>query len=371
MIKILIIFGTRPEAIKIIPVIKEMNKIPGIFKVTLCVTAQHREMLDQVLKLFEIKPDIDLNLMLKNQTLYSLSARIIERVSDLLIKLKPDLVLVQGDTTTAMAVALSAFYQKIPIGHIEAGLRTEDIYNPFPEEVNRRLISSLATFNFAPTKIAVAALKSEGIKEEKIFLTGNTIVDALNMIVPKLEKPNFKCSQNNKKLILVTAHRRENFGKPLLHICKALKKIVEKNKNIEIIYPVHLNPNVRKIVYKELHNRERIRLIPPVNYDELIALLLNSYLVLTDSGGIQEEAPTFGKPVLVMRDKTERPEGIESGIAKLVGTQTKRIVKETTLLLTNKNAYQKMSKATNPYGDGKASQRIVHILQSYFKRRKI
>lgn len=367
MIKVLVIFGTRPEAIKMAPVIKEMYKFPENFKVVVGVTAQHREMLDQVLKLFEIKPNFDLNIMQENQTLHYLSSRAMEFVSETLIRLKPDLVLVQGDTTTAMIVALAAFYQRIPVGHIEAGLRTSDIYNPFPEEVNRRLISTLATLNFAPTKTAVISLRSEGIKDAKIFLTGNTIIDALKMVTDKIDDSKVILSLNGRRLILVTAHRRENFGKPLKNICLALKEIVNKNKDVEVIYPVHLNPNVRDIVYKELKNRERINLIDPVEYDELIYLLRNSYFILTDSGGIQEEAPTYGKPVLVMRKVTERPEGVEAGVAKVVGTDTKTIVRKAQTLLNNSEAYNKMSKAVNPYGDGRASQRIVKIIKDYFK----
>ncbi len=366
MIKVICIFGTRPEAIKMAPVIKKLKQYPKYFKVIICVTAQHRDMLDQVLTLFEINPDIDLNLMQKNQTLHSLTARGLESLSQILNKIKPKLVLVQGDTTTAMIAALAAFYQKIPIGHIEAGLRTNNIYNPFPEEVNRRLISVLATFNFAPTKNAVDFLKKEGVKQKNIFLTKNTVVDAQQIIIDKAIKPQIRSFLSGRRFILVTAHRRESFGKPLRNICDALKEIIKRNPNVEIIYPVHLNPNVKNVVYNKLKDSERIKLIQPVEYGELTYLLRNSYFVLTDSGGLQEEAPTFGKPVLIMRETTERPEGVNAGVAKIVGIETQTIVNEACILLNDVSAYKKMSKAINPYGDGKASERIVKIILHAF-----
>lgn len=367
MKRIMVVFGTRPEAIKMAPVIKEFKRYAEEFEPIVCVTAQHRQMLDQVLSLFEIKPDVDLNLMKENQTLEFLTANTIQQITRVIIDLKPDLVLVQGDTTTAMVTALAAFYQKIPVGHIEAGLRTQDRYNPFPEEINRHLISILATYHFAPTQRAQEALLREGIPEETIFLTGNTVVDALRMIIKKNYQGNFNFSSlNGHKLILVTAHRRESFGKPFENICLALKEISRRNSDVEMVYPVHLNPNVKNVVYKILSQKERIHLIPPLEYCELVHLLNNSYLILTDSGGIQEEAPALGKPVLVLRKETERPEGVEAGVAKLVGTNVKRIIRETELLLRNEEEYLKMAKAISPYGDGRAAERIVKILMKIF-----
>lgn len=362
--KVMIIFGTRPEAIKMAPVIKELNKEFARFRTIVCVTGQHRYMLDQVLNLFRIKPDIDLNLMQKNQTLQALTARTLLILTENIQKVKPDLILVQGDTTTAMVAALAGFYIKIPVGHVEAGLRTHDIYNPFPEEVNRCMISSIASFNFAPTRKSYETLIRQGITKEKISLTGNTVVDALRMLVKagqigKVDIP----LKKNTKLILVTAHRRENFGRPLKQICNALSLIVQRNHDVEVVYPVHLNPNVKNIVYKKLQGKERIHLIVPIEYHQLVYLIKKSYLVLTDSGGIQEEAPAFGKPVLVMREETERPEGIEAGVARLVGTNTYKIVREVERLLKEKAAYNKMSRAISPYGDGNAAGRIVKYLK--------
>lgn len=366
-LRVMIIFGTRPEAIKMAPVVKEFKRYPQEFESIVCVTAQHRQMLDQVVSLFEIKPDIDLNLMQENQSLDSLTANTMRLLTKTIIGINPALILVQGDTTTAMIAALAGFYQKVPIGHIEAGLRTQDRYNPFPEEINRHLISVLATYHFAPTQKAKDALLREGIIEENIFLTGNTVVDALQMIIKQNYKSNFDfLSLNGHKLIFVTAHRRENFGKPLENICLALKEISRRNSDVEIVYPVHLNPNVKDVVYKILSQEKRIHLIPPVEYSELVHLLNNSYLVLTDSGGIQEEAPTFGKPVFVLRTETERPEGVEAGVARLVGTDKEKIVKFTELLLNDNAEYNKMSKAVSPYGDGNAAKKIVKILINKF-----
>ncbi|MFH1777557.1 MAG: UDP-N-acetylglucosamine 2-epimerase (non-hydrolyzing) [Candidatus Omnitrophota bacterium] len=364
-IKILVIFGTRPEAIKMAPVVKELEKNKDFFQTVVCVTAQHRQMLDQMLSLFDIKADIDLNIMQENQTLENFTANAMLRVSEILKKIKPQLLLVQGDTTTAMIAALAGFYQRIPVGHIEAGLRTQDIYNPFPEEVNRHIISILATFNFAPTKYAFRMLLGEGISKQRIFLTGNTVIDALQMIIKKAQtiKYDFKISDKNK-LILVTAHRRENFGRPLKNICRALKEIVRGNEDVEIIYPVHLNPNVKVPVYRMLFGIKRIHLTTPVDYHELARLLKRAYIVLTDSGGIQEEAPAFGRPVLVMRKKTERQEGIKANVAKIVGTDTKNILKNVELLLHNRKEYDKMARAINPYGDGHAAKRIVGIIKT-------
>lgn len=363
-IKILIIFGTRPEAIKMAPVVKKLEEQQGKIKTVVCVSGQHREMLNQVLPLFNIKPDIDLGIMQENQSLDSLTSSAMRVLTKILAEIKPDLVLVQGDTTTAMAAGLASFYQRIPVGHIEAGLRTNDIYNPFPEEINRRIISTIATYHFAPTENSLMALLKEGISKKDIYLTGNTIVDTMKMIVKNFDrKVNLDLSVSGKnKLILVTAHRRENFGAPLASICTALRAIVERNKDVEIVYPVHLNPNVREPVFRMLSGVKRIHLVSPVEYHELAYLLKRAYFVLTDSGGIQEEAPVFGKPVLVMRIETERPEGIEAGVAKLVGTDAHTIVKEVELLLHNRCAYAKMSKSISPYGDGKAAGRIVDII---------
>ncbi len=367
-LKVMIIFGTRPEAIKMAPVVKEFQKYPQKFKTIVCVTSQHREMLDQVLSLFEIKPDIDLNLMQENQSLDSLTVDAVKAITVTLLDSEPDLVLVQGDTTTAMTAALSAFYQKIPVGHIEAGLRTKDIYNPFPEEVNRRIISTVTAYHFAPTQKAYETLIEEQVAKEKVFLVGNTVIDALNTIVRDKKPVNldFKLP-NGHRLILITAHRRENFGQPLRDIYNALKEIAKNNPAVDIIYPVHLNPNVQEPAQQMLSSQDRIHLIPPVQYRELVFLLNNCYLVLTDSGGIQEEAPAFGKPVLVMRQETERPEGIEANVAKLVGTDTNNILMQTEVLLNDTAEYEKMSKAISPYGDGKSAMRIVDIISNSFK----
>lgn len=361
--RIMIILGTRPEAIKMAPVVKELEKHKAHFQTLVCVTGQHRHMLDQVLNLFKIKPDIDLNLMQENQTLQALTARALLVLTETIQKIKPDLILVQGDTTTAMVAALAGFYQKIPVGHVEAGLRTHDINNPFPEEVNRCIISSIASFNFAPTKKSYQTLINQGIRKEQVVLTGNTVVDALKMIVKagKTDLMDIGITKDSK-LIIVTAHRRENFGRPLEKICDALIAIVKRNQDVSVVYPVHLNPNVKNVVYKRLAGQERIYLIAPTEYHQLVHLLRKAYLVLTDSGGIQEEAPAFGKPVLVMRKETERPEGVEAGVAKLVGTDKGVIIKEVERLLYNSSAYRKMSKAISPYGDGKAARRIVSIL---------
>lgn len=350
------------------PVIKEFQKNRKLFTIIVCVSGQHREMLDHVLSCFAIKPDIDLNIMQENQSLDALTADAIKVITKAIVQVRPQLILVQGDTTTAMAAALAGFYKKIPIGHVEAGLRTNNMYNPFPEEANRQIISVLSTLNFAPTKHAFSTLLKEGVPKKQIFFTGNTVVDALKMLLkqPRRIKPGYKVSSGNR-LILVTAHRRENFGRPLENICLALKEISRRNKNVEIIYPVHLNPNVKMPVYRLLSGIERIHLIKPVEYHELACLLKQAYLVLTDSGGIQEEAPTFAKPVLVLRQETERPEGIVAGVAKLVGTNRHKILREVELLLNNRNLYNKMSKAISPYGDGKAAKRIINIIR---KKRK-
>lgn len=364
MKKILLIFGTRPEAIKMAPVVKALARDAESFQPVVCVTAQHREMLDQMLALFEIKPDLDLNMMEEDQTLDSLTANAIRAVTNALRAVQPDVVMVQGDTTTAMVAALASFYQKIPVGHVEAGLRTKDIYNPFPEEANRHIISVLATYHFAPTSRAVATLLGEGITREKIFLTGNTVVDALHWILERGGPPDFdRPALNGHKLILVTAHRRENFGRPLENICMALKEIVRRNRDVEIIYPVHLNPHVSGPVYKMLSYEERVHLVPPMEYHQMVSLLKGSYLVLTDSGGIQEEAPALGKPVLVMRNETERPEGVDAHVAKVIGTETESILKETEFLLRDHAEYLKMAMTVSPYGDGHAAERIAEALR--------
>jgi UDP-N-acetylglucosamine 2-epimerase (non-hydrolysing) len=360
--RVLSIFGTRPEAIKMAPVVKELEKHQKQFESVVCVTAQHRQMLDQVLELFEITPDIDLDLMQPNQTLSSLTARSMQSLTDVISQIKPDVVLLQGDTTTAMIAALASFYQQIPVGHVEAGLRTYDKYSPFPEEINRRLISALATYNFAPTDTAVNALLAEGFARQSIYLTGNTVIDALLMTIKKECELGMDFLNPNKRLILVTAHRRESFGEPFEKICNGLRELARRNVGVEIVYPVHLNPNVRKVVFKTLNNQERFYLIEPLEYKKFVHLMNRSYIVLTDSGGIQEEAPALGKPVLVMREKTERPEAIEAGTARLVGTETENIINETEKLLYDKSEYDRMANAISPYGDGHAAERIVDVL---------
>lgn len=373
MLKTVVVFGTRPEAIKLAPVIKELEKYPDTFKTIVCVTAQHREMLDQVLNLFEIVPDYDLDIMQANQSLFDVTTRVLLGIKDVLEKEKPDLVLVQGDTTTTFATSLASFYLRIPIGHVEAGLRTHDKYQPFPEEINRRVTSHIVDLHFAPTKRAKENLLSEGINEDGIFVTGNTAIDALHMTIKKLEKEPAKIQELNSrfpflyadstKLLLVTGHRRENLGQGFENICYALKEIVENNPDVVVVYPVHLNPNVRKPVMKILGGIERISLVEPLEYDLFVALMHKSYLVLTDSGGIQEEAPGLAKPVLVLRDTTERPEGIEAGTARLVGTNMEKIIIEVNRLLHDESEYLKMARVVNPYGAGKASKKIIETLK--------
>ena len=369
--KILFIFGTRPEAIKLAPVVKEFQKDSG-FEVKVCVTAQHREMLDQVLKFFDVKPDYDLNLMKPNQSLFDITSNVLKSLEKVLEIEKPDIIFVQGDTTTAFVGALAGFYKKIKVAHIEAGLRSHNKYSPFPEEINRVLIGHIADYHFAPTERARENLLKENIKEN-VYVVGNTVIDALLLGLDIIKKEGkgkyykyFDFIDFSKKIILVTAHRRESFGEPFENICYALKEISNKHQDIEIVYPVHLNPNVRKPVNRILGGIKNIHLIDPLKYPYLIWLMSKSYLVLTDSGGIQEEAPSLGKPVLVMREVTERIEGIEAGTAKLVGTNKDRIVKEVENLLENVDEYQKMARAVNPYGDGKASKRIREILENGF-----
>jgi UDP-N-acetylglucosamine 2-epimerase (non-hydrolysing) len=375
MFTVLSVFGTRPEAIKMAPVIKELEKHQDKIRSLVCVTAQHRQMLDQVLDLFKIKPDFDLDLMEDNQTLSQITARALTALDDVLEEIEPDWVLVQGDTTTTMVASLAAFYHGTRIGHIEAGLRTYDKRAPFPEEINRRMTSVIADLHFAPTEKAKENLLKEGIEERRIFVTGNTVIDALLMIVEKQSKPEaqkkwnryfsneFGISFNNgRRQILVTGHRRESFGKGFENICNALREIALSHENVEIIYPVHLNPNVQEPVRRILNNTKRIHLIPPLDYEPFVYLMSKSYLILTDSGGIQEEAPSLGKPVLVMRDTTERPEAVKAGTARLVGTDQNKIISETNLLLSNKETCLAMSTAHNPYGDGKAAARIIEPL---------
>ena len=375
MKKILLVFGTRPEAIKMAPLIKKFKEYSDTFDVRVCITAQHRQMLDQVLKIFEITPDFDLDIMKDGQDLYDITSRVLVGLKEILVNYHPDVVLVHGDTTTTLAASLAAFYQKILVGHVEAGLRTNDIYSPWPEEINRQVTSRIAQYHFAPTSKAKANLLKENVTPDTIYVTGNTVIDALNMVVDRIktdkrlsESLYLKLQQNGyevseKKFILVTGHRRENFGQGFLNICNALKQIAKKNPGVDIVYPVHLNPNVRKPVNEILANSDNIFLIEPLEYEEFVYLMSHSYLILTDSGGIQEEAPSLGKPVLVMRDTTERPEAVEAGTVKMVGTNVETIVNETQNLIDNEKEYQKRAHSHNPYGDGKACLRIVEVLK--------
>lgn len=371
--KILVVFGTRPEALKMIPIIRELKNRGDQIVSRVCVTAQHRDMLDQVLNLFSIDPDYDLSIMKRDQDLFEMTSTILDRIRSVLKDENPDLLLVQGDTTTAFVSTLAAYYMKIPIGHVEAGLRTADKYRPFPEELNRRMVSVLADLHFAPTKRARERLIHENIPEEQVTVTGNPIVDMLNLTLDLLKSDEVILDvlrgfdPGKRRLILVTGHRRESFGEGLHNICLALKELVSRREDVEIVYPVHLNPNVLGPVRKVVGNIPRIHLIEPLDYLRFVRLMHQSDIILTDSGGIQEEAPTLGKPVLVMRSETERIEGIEAGTARLVGTQKDAIIRETERLLDNKEAYAKMSCATNPYGDGKASQRIVDVILQKFR----
>ncbi len=363
--RVLFLFGTRPEAIKLAPVIKELEKYPNLFDIKICVTAQHRHMLDQVLDTFDIQPDFDFNIMQPNQTLFDINIRVLRDLEQLLARQKPDLVFVQGDTTTAFVAALAAYYKKIKIAHIEAGLRTEYKYAPFPEEMNRRLLGALADFHFAPTENAKQNLLHEGVLERNILVTGNTVIDALLMALRmdyQFSPSILKQIKSGQKIILVTMHRRENFGEPLKRICQTLRLIIKRNQNVEIIYPVHPNPNVSRPVRKLLDRTERIHLIKPLDYLPFITLMKQSYLILTDSGGIQEEAAALDKPVLILREKTERPEALIAGVARLVGSDAKKIIKETEKLLKSKMEYHRMVSAVNPFGDGKAAIRIRNFL---------
>ena len=373
--KILTVFGTRPEAIKMAPLVQQLNAHPDI-DAKVCVTAQHREMLDQVLELFEIKPDYDLNIMKPGQTLTDITSNILKGMESVLQECKPDAVLVHGDTTTTLATTLAAFYQQIPVGHVEAGLRTGNLYSPWPEEGNRKLAGAVAHWHFAPTAQSQNNLLSEGVKEERILVTGNTVIDALLEVKEKLEQDENLQSQfanqfsflNNDKVILVTGHRRESFGGGFERICEALAQTAKQFPNTQIVYPVHLNPNVREPVNRILSGITNIHLIEPQDYLPFVWLMNRSDIILTDSGGIQEEAPSLGKPVLVMRDTTERPEAVAAGTVKLVGTDTDTITNAIAELLTNELAYETMSKAHNPYGDGQASQRIVNQLLQDFNQ---
>ncbi|MBW6408900.1 UDP-N-acetylglucosamine 2-epimerase (non-hydrolyzing) [Clostridium sp. YB-6] len=366
--KVITIFGTRPEAIKMAPLVKELEKREEI-ESKVCVTAQHREMLDQVLELFDIKPDFDLNIMKTRQTLTGITNKVLEGLEEIFQKEKPDMILVHGDTTTTFAGSLAAFYQQIRVGHVEAGLRTFNKYFPFPEEMNRKLTGSLADLHFAPTKGSKENLLREGINESDIYITGNTVIDAMEHTVEedyKFVNEELQQIDFNKKVIMVTAHRRENWGEGIENICESLKKIVEENSEVQIVYLVHLNPVVKDVVFNKLGNMERVHLLPPLDTKETHNLMNKSFMVMTDSGGLQEEAPHLGKPVLVLRDVTERPEAVQYGTVKLVGTNIQNIVDEATKLINNTEEYIKMSKAVNPYGDGVASIRIADAIFKYF-----
>ena len=380
---VMLVFGTRPEAIKMAPLVKKFQKYSSDFKTVVCVTGQHREMLDQVLKIFDIKPDYDLNIMKQGQDLYDITARVLLGMRDVLNEVKPDVVLVHGDTTTSMAASLAAFYQQIAVGHVEAGLRTYDIYSPWPEEMNRQITSRIATYNFSPTPLSEKKLKEEKV-HGNIYVTGNTVIDALHMVVEKLKndvtlaakqeqmlaKAGYDVARlaDGKKLVLITGHRRENFGEGFINMVTAIKNLTEKYPNVDFVYPMHLNPNVRKPIHEvfgeNLSDLGNMFFIEPLQYLEFIYLMEKSTIVLTDSGGIQEEAPGLGKTVLVMRDTTERPEALESGTVRLVGTNHDLIVEEVSTLLDNQSVYDKMSRAVNPYGDGKACDRIVYALRN-------
>lgn len=378
--KIILVFGTRPEAIKMAPLVKELQKHPEKFDTIVCVTGQHREMLDQVLNLFEIKPDYDLIIMKPGQDLYDVTTRVLRGMRDVLCDVRPDVVLVHGDTTTSMATALAAFYKQILVGHVEAGLRTHNIYSPFPEEMNRLITSRIASYNFTPTNLSKQNLLDEGINEDKIIVTGNTVIDALAMVIDKIrtnvqQKEELKSElinsgydvnrlQKDKRLVLITGHRRENFGVGFINICKAVKALAEKYPLVDFVYPMHMNPNVRKPVHEVFDGsmNPNMFFIEPLDYFPFVYLMSQSTLLLTDSGGIQEEAPGLGKPVLVMRNVTERPEGLKAGTVKLVGTDYNKIIGEVSMLLNDKVYYKSMSKALNPYGDGLACKRIVSFI---------
>ena len=379
MKKVMLVFGTRPEAIKMAPLVKEFQKHPETFKTIVCVTGQHRQMLDQVLQIFDITPDYDLNIMKQGQDLYDVTARVLTGMRDVLKEANPDVVLVHGDTTTSTASALAAFYQQIPVGHVEAGLRTHNIYSPWPEEMNRQITGRIATYNFAPTPLSKQNLLREAVAEESITVTGNTVIDALYWVVDKIKNDvslnsdlenilksagyDVERLANGRKLVLITGHRRENFGDGFINMCTAIKDLTKKYPDVDFVYPMHLNPNVRKPIHEvfgeDLSDLGNMFFIEPLEYLSFVYLMEKSTIVLTDSGGIQEEAPGLGKPVLVMRDTTERPEALDAGTVKLVGTDYDKIVGEVSVLLDDEAAYERMSKAVNPYGDGLACGRIV------------
>ena len=390
----MLVFGTRPEAIKMAPLVLELKKY-NTFETCVCVTGQHREMLDQVLQIFSITPDYDLNIMKPGQDLYDVTSRVLLGMSDVLREVKPDVVLVHGDTTTSTAAALAAFYQQIPVGHVEAGLRTHNIYSPWPEEMNRQLTGRIASYNFSPTELSRSNLLNEGIDAEKITVTGNTVIDALHLVVDKISSDTSlrqelaevlrqsgydinRLNDTQRRLVLITGHRRENFGEGFLHICTAIKDLSMKYPNVDFVYPMHLNPNVRRPIAKIFEGNEQLTInsqsvnekfpnmffAEPLEYLSFVYLMEKAYIVLTDSGGIQEEAPGLGKPVLVMRDTTERPEAVAAGTVKLVGTDYDAIVSNVSELLDSLHTYEQMSKAVNPYGDGKACQRIINVLKS-------
>ena len=383
MKKIMLVFGTRPEAIKMAPLVKEFQKHPGKFETIVCVTGQHRQMLDQVLNLFEITPDYDLDIMKQGQDLYDITSRVLLGMREVLQKATPDVVLVHGDTTTSTAAALAAFYRQIPVGHVEAGLRTHNIYSPWPEEINRQITGRIATYNFAPTQLSKANLLREAVDERSITVTGNTVVDALYWVVDKIKEDKNLSEElknilqaagynpdrlsDDKRLVLITGHRRENFGDGFINMCTAIKDLTQKYPDVDFVYPMHLNPNVRKPIHQvfgeDLSNLGNMFFIEPLEYLSFVYLMEKSTIVLTDSGGIQEEAPGLGKPVLVMRDTTERPEALEAGTVKLVGTNYDKIMEEVSRLLDDSNYYDTMSKAVNPYGDGQGCRRIVETFK--------
>ena len=383
MKKVMLVFGTRPEAIKMAPLVKEFQKHPEIFQTIVCVTGQHREMLDQVLKIFEIKPDYDLNIMKQGQDLYDVTAKVLTGMRDVLKDAQPDIVLVHGDTTTSTSSALAAFYQQISVGHVEAGLRTHNIYSPWPEEMNRLITGRIANYHFSPTQLSRCNLLNEGVSEDAIIVTGNTVIDALYMVIDKIKKDKLLNSElkealtnagydtnrliKNKKMVLITGHRRENFGDGFISMCNAIKLLTEKYPDVDFVYPMHLNPNVRRPIHEvfgeNLSELGNMFFIEPLEYLSFVYLMEKATIILTDSGGIQEEAPGLGKPVLVMRETTERPEALDAGTVKLVGTDFEKIVNNVSLLIEDSCSYEKMSKAVNPYGDGKACLRIIEYLK--------
>jgi UDP-N-acetylglucosamine 2-epimerase (non-hydrolysing) len=372
MKKVMLIFGTRPEAIKMCPLALKLQEYRKKLKTTVCVTAQHREMLDQFLSLFNVKQDYDLNLMKKNQTLYDITSEALIGTGKIIEKEKPDMVIVQGDTTTTFAASLAAYYNKVKIGHVEAGLRTSNKYYPFPEEMNRRLTSAIADIHFAPTESSKKNLLEEGVSEKDIVVTGNTVIDALLWVREKVKQnkngyDDLKGIDFGKRIIVATGHRRESFGRGLVNICNALKMIAIRNREVEIVYPVHLNPNVRKSVYTILGKVKNIRLMAPLSYEPFVYLMDKAYFIISDSGGIQEEAPSLGKPVLITRNITERPEALEAGATKLVGTNPRTISEEAGHLLNDEESYNRMSKIRNPYGDGRASERIIESILRFLK----